>query len=220
MSMAKGLLPDDHSQCAAAARSFVLAKADAVMLIGARPNWLLGHGKSPPWSSTAQFIQLDILPTEMDSNRAIAAPVVGDIASSVSALLATLDTRQLQPRSAWLAEIDQRKQSNTARMAAHLAAKPDPMDFYSALGAINGVLADRPEVHLVNEGANTLDMARNVIDMREPRKRLDSGTWGVMGIGMGYAIGAAVISGKTCRGPRRRQCFRLQRHGDRNRVPL
>jgi oxalyl-CoA decarboxylase len=81
-------------------------------------------------------------------------------------------------------------------MTTLLAANPKPMDFYSALGAIRGVLADQSEVYLVNEGANTLDMARNVIDMRVPRKRLDSGTWGVMGIGMGYAIGAAVVSGK------------------------
>src|SRR3984957_12211977 len=81
MSMAKGLLPDTHPQSAAAARSDALAQADVVMLIGARLNWLLGHGRSPQWSATAQFIQLDIAPTEMDSNRAIAAPVVGDIAS-------------------------------------------------------------------------------------------------------------------------------------------
>src|SRR6185436_11452162 len=91
MSMAKGLLPDDHPQSAAAARSFALAQADVVMLIGARLNWLLGHGKCPQWSATAQFVQLDIMPTEMDSNRAIVAPVVGDIASSMSALLATLE---------------------------------------------------------------------------------------------------------------------------------
>src|SRR3989475_11845209 len=81
-------------------------------------------------------------------------------------------------------------------MAARLAANPDPMDFYSALGVIKRVLADKPEVYVVNEGANTLDIGRNVIDMRMPRKRLDSGTWGVMGIGMGYAIGAAGVSGK------------------------
>ncbi len=196
MSMAKGLLPDDHPQSAAAARSFVLAQADAVMLIGARLNWLLGHGKSPQWSPAAQFIQLDIAPTEMDSNRAITAPVVGDIASSISALLAILDTKQIRPRSAWLNELAQHKQHNIKGMAAHLAAKPDPMDFYSALGAIKGVLSDKPELFVVNEGANTLDTARNVIDMRLPRKRLDTGTWGVMGVGMGYAIGAAVVSGK------------------------
>jgi oxalyl-CoA decarboxylase len=196
MSMAKGLLPDDHPQSAAAARSYALAQADVVMLIGARLNWLLGHGKSPQWSPTAQFVQLDIAPTEMDSNRAIAAPVVGDIASSISALLATLKQGQIRPSSAWLGGLADRRQKNIERMAAHLAANPDPMDFYSALGAIKGVLAEKPDVYLVNEGANTLDIARNVIDMRKPRKRLDSGTWGVMGIGMGYAIGAAVVSGE------------------------
>jgi len=195
MSMAKGLLPDDHPQSVAAARSYALAQADVVMLIGARLNWLLGHGKSPQWSATARFVQLDIMPTEMDSNRAIVAPVVGDIASSISALLATLKAGRVLPGSAWLGDLAQRKQKNTERMATRLAANPDPMDFYSALGAIKGVLADRPEVYLVNEGANTLDIARNVIDMRAPRKRLDSGTWGVMGIGMGYAIGAAVTGG-------------------------
>jgi oxalyl-CoA decarboxylase len=196
MSMAKGLLPDDHPQSAAAARSDALAQADVVMLIGARLNWLLGHGKSPQWSADARFIQLDIVPTEMDSNRAIAAPIVGDIASSVSALLAKLTPGRIRPRSAWLDELARRRQHNTERMAARLAAKPDPMDFYCALGAIRGVLADHPEVYLANEGANTLDIARNVIDMRMPRKRLDSGTWGVMGIGLGYAIGAAIVSGK------------------------
>jgi oxalyl-CoA decarboxylase len=196
MSMAKGLLPDDHPQSAAAARSYALAQADVVMLIGARLNWLLGHGKSPQWSPTAQFVQLDIAPTEMDSNRTIAAPVVGDIASSVSALLAMVTPGQIRPRSSWLDGLAQRKKQNIERLTAHLAANPAPMDFYSALGAIKGVLANKPEVYLVNEGANTLDIARNVIDMRQPRKRLDSGTWGVMGIGMGYAIGAAVVSGQ------------------------
>ena len=196
MSMAKGLLPDDHPQSTAAARSHALAHADVVMLIGARLNWLLGHGKSPQWSPTAQFVQLDIVPTEMDSNRAIAAPVVGDIASSISALLGMLEPGRVRPRSAWLDELAQQKQHNAKRMAAHLAANPDPMDFYSALGAIKDVLADQPKVYLVNEGANTLDIARNVIDMRMPRQRLDCGTWGVMGVGMGYAIGAAVVSGR------------------------
>jgi oxalyl-CoA decarboxylase len=196
MSMAKGLLPDDHPQSAEAARSFVLSQADVVTLIGARLNWLLGHGRSPQWSATAQFVQLDIAPTEIDSNRAIAAPVVGDIASSISALLATLKPGQVRPRAAWLNELAQHKQQNIERMATRLAANPKPMDFYSALGAIKGVLTDKPEVYVVNEGANTLDTARNVIDMRLPRKRLDSGTWGVMGVGLGYAIGAAVVSGK------------------------
>ena len=196
MSMAKGLLPDNHPQSAAAARSLVLAQADVVMLIGARLNWLLGHGKAPQWSPTAKFIQVDISPTEMDSNRPIAAPIVGDIGSAVSALLATLKSGSIRPSAVWLKAITDRKQHNAESMAARLARNPDPMDFYSALRAIRDVLADKSDVYVVNEGANTLDFGRNVIDMHAPRKRLDSGTWGVMGIGMGYAIGAAVTSAK------------------------
>ncbi len=192
----QGLLPDDHPQSAAAARSHALAQADTVLLIGARLNWLLGHGKSPQWSATARFIQIDIMPTEMDSNRAVAAPVVGDIASSVAAMLAMLKPGRIKPSPAWLEMLAQNKQHNIGRMEKRLAANPDPMDFYSALGAIKKVLAGHPDIYLVNEGANTLDIARNVIDMHAPRRRLDSGTWGVMGIGMGYAIGAAVTSGK------------------------
>ncbi len=195
MSMAKGLLPDDHLQSAAAARGFVLSQADVVVLIGARLNWLLSHGTSPTWSPSAQFVQLDIAPAEIDSNRPIAAPVVGDIASSVAALLAALEPGAVRAPPAWLSAIGEHKAHNVERFAARLAANPSPMDFYSALGAIRKALAGRPDVYVVNEGANTLDTGRDAIDMHAPRKRLDPGTWGVMGVGLGYAIGAAVAGG-------------------------
>src|SRR4030095_13681957 len=90
----------------------------------------------------------------------------------------------------------ERKAKNARKMAARLTANSSPIDFYSALGAIKKVLADKPETYLVNEGANTLDIGRNVLDMRLPRRRLDCRTWGVMGIGMGDEIGAAVTSGQ------------------------
>jgi oxalyl-CoA decarboxylase len=196
MSMAKGLLPDNHPQSAAAARSFAIGQADVVMLIGARLNWLLSHGKEPLWSESTRYVQVDISPTEIDSNRPIAAPVVGDIKSAMSEFLGALKPEQIQPSAAWLDAIAQRKQKNIERMAARLKEDPDPMNFSSALRAVRDALADRPDVYVVNEGANTLDFGRNIIDMYEPRKRLDSGTWGSMGIGMGYAIGAAVVSGK------------------------
>ena len=196
MSMAKGLLPDNHPQCAAAARSLALGQADVVMLIGARLNWLLGHGKPPQWSPDVRFVQVDISPTEIDSNRPIAAPVVADIGSAMSAFLATLKPGQIKVPSAWTKAIADNKQHNTERMAARLNADPNPMNFSSALRAIRDTLAKNKDVYVVNEGANTLDFTRNIVDMYEPRKRLDTGTWGVMGIGMGYAVGAAVTSGQ------------------------
>jgi oxalyl-CoA decarboxylase len=196
MSMAKGLLPDDHPQSAAAARSLVLGQADVVMLIGARLNWLLGHGKPPQWSPTVRFVQVDISPTEIDSNRPIAAPVVADVGSAMSAFLAALKPGQITVPSAWTKAIADNKKKNIDKMAARLNADPTPMNFSSALRAIRDTLATHKDVYVVNEGANTLDFTRNIVDMFEPRKRLDTGTWGVMGIGMGYAIGAAVTSGQ------------------------
>ena len=196
MSMAKGLLPDSHPQSVAAARSLAIARADAVLLVGARLNWLLGHGESPQWSADANFIQVDIAASEFDSNRPIAAPLVGDIGSVMSALLDGVSTHQIVASSQWTGELADRKAANDAKMRRRLADDPHPMRFYNALGAIRSVLQSNPEVYVVNEGANALDLARNVIDMEAPRHRLDTGTWGVMGIGMGYAIAAAVETGK------------------------
>ncbi|MGA7576923.1 MAG: oxalyl-CoA decarboxylase [Desulfobaccales bacterium] len=195
MSMAKGLLPDEHPQSAAAARSLALGRADVVMLVGARLNWLLGHGETPEWAADSQFIQVDISPTEIDSNRGIAAPLVGDIGSVMAGLQAMMKPGSVIVPQAWLDELSEKKKHNIASMQTRLNADPRPMNFYSALRAIRDVLDRQAGVFVVNEGANTLDFGRNIIDMREPRKRLDSGTWGVMGIGMGYAIGAAIESG-------------------------
>src|SRR5947209_7892529 len=196
MSMAKGLLPDDHPQSAAAARSYAIGNADVVILAGARLNWLLSHGRPPLWSEATRFVQVDISATEIDSNRAIAAPVVGDIKSVFAALNTALKPGQIRRQAAWVDEIGKRKQQNIERMAARLNADPSPMNFSSALRAIRNALATQPDVYIVNEGANTLDFGRNIIDMDKPRRRLDSGTWGVMGIGMGYAVGAAAVTGK------------------------
>jgi oxalyl-CoA decarboxylase len=198
MSMAKGILPDTHPLSAGAARSTVLKDADVVMMIGARLNWLLSHGKGKTWGEprSKKFIQIDIDPKEMDSNVAIAAPVVGDIGSCMSALLNAMGEKWPAPPSHWIKAVNAKKEANIAKMAPRLMKNSAPMDFHSALGALRTVIKERPDAILVNEGANTLDQARGIIDMYQPRKRLDVGTWGIMGIGMGFAVAAAVETGK------------------------
>lgn len=198
MSMAKGLLPDTHPLSAGAARSLALKEADVVMLVGARLNWLLSHGKGKTWGApgTQKFIQIDIEPKEMDSNVEIAAPLVGDIGSCVEALLKGMDGKWQAPSSDWVGAISARKDANVAKMASRLLKNSTPMDFHGALGALRTIIKERPDAILVNEGANTLDLARGIIDMYQPRKRLDVGTWGIMGIGMGFAVAAAVETGK------------------------
>jgi oxalyl-CoA decarboxylase len=198
MSMAKGLLPDTHPQSAGAARSTVLKDCDVILMIGARLNWLLSHGKGKTWGEpgSKKLIQIDIDPKEMDSNVAIAAPLVGDIGSCVSALLEEMGGKWPSPPAEWVKAVSARRTENIAKMAPRLMKNTAPMDFHSALGALRNIIRERPDAILVNEGANTLDLARGIIDIYQPRKRLDVGTWGVMGVGMGFAIAAAVETGK------------------------
>jgi oxalyl-CoA decarboxylase len=201
MSMAKGLLPDNHNQSASAARSYVLAEADVVMLVGARLNWLLSHGKGKTWGANAskeagkqQFIQVDISPTEADSNVAIAAPVIGDIGSCISAFNQAMGSGWNKPPADWTGAIAERKDKNLTKMAETLGKNPPVMNFHSALNVIRNTVKENPKAYVVNEGANALDFTRSIVDMYEPRRRLDVGTWGIMGIGMGFAVAAAAVT--------------------------
>ena len=196
MSMAKGLLPDDHPLSAGAARSLVLKESDVVVMIGARLNWLLSHGKGKQWGAEPKkFVQIDIEPKEMDSNVEIAAPLVGDIGSVLDSLLAGMGADWQKPNPEWTDTIRDKVDGNVAKMAPRLMNNNSPMDYHGALGRLKTIIAERPDAILVNEGANTLDFARSIINMSKPRKRLDVGTWGVMGVGMGSAIAAAVETG-------------------------
>ena len=198
MSMAKGLLPDTHDLSAGPARSLVLAEADVVIMVGARLNWLLSHGKGKQWGEphSTKFVQIDIEPKEMDSNVEIAAPVVGDIGSCLAALIDGMSKDWNLPPEEWTSAVKAKRDSNIERMAPTLQNNNSPMNYAGALGALKRIIKERPDAILVNEGANTLDFARSIIDMYQPRKRLDVGTWGVMGVGMGSAIAAAVETGK------------------------
>ena len=195
MSMAKGLLPDNHPLSALSARSTIMKEADVVVLVGARLNWLLsrGHGK---WNPDGKFVQLDIDPVEIDCNRHIAAPVVGDLGLSLDALSAALAGCKLSADPQWVKEIQAITVAKNASFAKRREPQTVPMTHWSALSAAKKVIEANPDVILVNEGANTLDDTRDAIDMSLPRHRIDCATWAIMGMGMGSAIGAAVATGK------------------------
>lgn len=197
MSMAKGVLPDDGPLSALSCRSTIMEQADVVILAGARLNWLLsrGHGK---WSPDTKFVQLDIDPEEIDCNRPIAAPVVGDLASSLDAIIAQLPANTAMD-PAWVSMLQAQSKEKNAKFAERLTsnALAMPMNHWTALGAIKPILESNPDVILVNEGANTLDDTRDSINMSRPRHRIDCATWAIMGMGMGSAVGAAVATGKS-----------------------
>lgn len=198
MSMAKGLISDEDKHSAAAARSLSLSGADVVILIGARLNWMLSHGAAPTFNPNAKFVQLEIEATEFDSNQKIDAPLQGDLNSILAKLVPALEKTGYQTPQAWLDEISAKTAENDAKFAKRVEAGETNAKFgyYGTLEPIKEYFLKNPDTYLVSEGANTLDIGRNMIDMKLPRHRLDTGTWGVMGVGLGYAIATAIETGK------------------------
>ena len=198
MSMAKGLMPDNGPLSALSCRSTIMEQADVVMLIGARLNWLLSFGKGK-WSEATKFIQLDVEPQEIDCNRPIAAPVVGDMGLALDAMLAEMEGKKMAADPAWVPALQAETKEKNAKFAERLTTNATvmPMNHWSALSAVKPVLESNPDVILINEGANTLDDTRDAVDMFLPRHRVDCATWAIMGMGMGSAIGAAVATGKS-----------------------
>ena len=197
MSMAKGLMPDDGPLSALSCRSTIMEKADVVMVIGARLNWMLSFGRGK-WNPDMKFIQLDVEPQEIDVNVPIVAPVVGDMGLSLDAILAKLQGAKMSADPAWVTSLQAETKEKNAKFQARLQANKDasPMDHWTALGVIKPIIESNPDIILVNEGANTLDDTRDAINMSLPRHRVDCATWAIMGMGMGSAIGAAVGTGK------------------------
>ena len=198
MSMAKGLMPDNGEYSAISCRSDIMEKSDVTIVIGARINWMLSFGRGK-WNPDMKFVQIEVDPEEIDRNVPIAAPVVGDMGLALDALLAEMKGKQMQADPSWLAALQAKTKEENVKFAERLKKESTamPMTHWTALSAIKPVLAANPDVILVNEGANTLDDTRDVIDMELPRHRVDCATWSIMGMGMGSTIGAAVATGKS-----------------------
>ena len=197
MSMAKGLMPDAGPLSALSCRSTIMEKADVVIVIGARLNWMLSFGKGK-WNPAIKFVQLDVDPEEMDVNVPIAAPVVGDMGESLDAILGKLDVSKMSIDPSWVPSLQAETKEKDAKFQERLTANKNamPMDHWTALGAIKPIIESNPDIILINEGANTLDDTRDAVNMSLPRHRVDCATWAIMGMGMGSAIGAAVATGK------------------------
>eukprot|EP00897_Mesotaenium_endlicherianum_P001322 jgi/Mesen1/1217/ME000129S00316 len=193
--MGKGVLPDAHALSAGAARSLALAAADVVLVVGARLNWMLHFGEAPRWSPSVKFILVEIDEGEV-ALRKPAVGLVGDARAVMRQLSLKLRALpfSLGQDSPWLTKIQEKVRVNAERMAASLARDVVPLNFQCSLRIIRDAIAavGSPSPILVSEGANTMDVGRSVLEQTEPRSRLDAGTWGTMGVGMGYAIAAAV----------------------------
>ncbi|KJE98098.1 2-hydroxyphytanoyl-CoA lyase, variant 1 [Capsaspora owczarzaki ATCC 30864] len=193
--MGKGVLDDQHEQCVAAARSKALQSADVIVLLGARLNWMLHFGEEPRFRKDVKIIQVELCPEEFHGSVPVAVALNGHVDSVLEQLVNALG--QSKPAwkhartSPWWKSLSEKVEQN--RIVSAELAKSDemPMTYYRVFGEIVPQLP--PHAVIVSEGANTMDIGRTVIPNRYPRHRLDAGTFGTMGVGLGFAIAAALV---------------------------
>lgn len=191
--MGKGVIPDDHPLSVGAARSFALQNADVILLIGARLNWIMHFGQPPRFDPKVRVIQMDVAAEEIGTNVPTEVALVGDAKAVTQQLNDALRASpwQYPAETTWRTGIANKAGENTASVEAMLNDDSTPMGYYRVLRAIRD-LAPRDAI-IANEGASTMDIGRTVLPNFEARHRLDAGTFGAMGLGLGQAIAAAVV---------------------------
>lgn len=195
--MGKGLLPDTHELAATAARSLAIGKCDVALVVGARLNWLLHFGEPPKWSKDVKFILVDVDKEEIELRKPHLG-LVGDAKLVLEKINKEIkdDPFCLGKSHSWVEAISNKAKDNVVKMEAQLAKEVVPFNFLTPMKIIRDAISGlgSPAPILVSEGANTMDVGRAVLVQTEPRTRLDAGTWGTMGVGLGYCIAAAVAS--------------------------
>ncbi|XP_062107452.1 2-hydroxyacyl-CoA lyase [Humulus lupulus] len=195
--MGKGLLPDSHELAATAARSLAIGKCDVALVVGARLNWLLHFGEPPKWSKDVKFILVDISEEEIEMRKPHLG-LVGDAKRVLEMINKEIkdDPFCYGKSHPWVEAIAKKTKENVLKMEAQLAKDIVPFNFMTPMRIIRDAILGlgSPAPILVSEGANTMDIGRAVLVQTEPRTRLDAGTWGTMGVGLGYCIAAAVAS--------------------------
>jgi 2-hydroxyacyl-CoA lyase 1 len=191
--MGKGVMPDDHPLSVGAARSHALREADVVLLLGARLNWIMHFGLPPRFAPGVRVIQLDISPEQLSTNVPAEVGLVGDGQAVMAQLNAALAAEpwSFPARSPWRDAIAAKIEANRGSIEAMAADDSVPMNYYRAFRDIREAIPR--DAIIVSEGANTMDIGRTQLDNRDPRTRLDAGSYGTMGVGFGFAVAAAVV---------------------------
>uniref|UniRef100_A0A8K9XI15 2-hydroxyacyl-CoA lyase n=1 Tax=Oncorhynchus mykiss TaxID=8022 RepID=A0A8K9XI15_ONCMY len=191
--MGKGVLPDDHPNCVAAARSRALLQSDVVVLLGARLNWILHFGLPPRFDPHVKVIQVDLCAEEMGNNMQPAAALLGDVNAIVKQILEYVhkDGWKYPADTEWWTTLKEKMAANATMTKALALQSTTPMNYYQVFHHISQLLPH--DCVIVSEGANTMDIGRTMLNNYLPRHRLDAGTFGTMGVGLGFAIAAATV---------------------------
>ncbi len=188
----RGSVPDDHPLCFPAMRSAAFREADLVIVVGTRMNYMIGFGQAPRFNADAVFARIDIDPDEIaTAPRRIDIPLLGDCGVVLRQLAEALGPAHDSGRYAeWrgtLAEGEARKSAASRQNPALQGTPIHPLRLCAELRDF----MDRDAI-LAVDGQEILNYGRQAIPTFAPAHRLNSGPFGMMGVGLPFGLGAKV----------------------------
>ena len=186
----RGAIPEDHDFCYLTARATAFREADLILILGTRMNYIIGHAAPPRFSADARLVRIDIDPIEIaGSPRPLAAGVVADLKTALRQLTEALQGRVTRDSFAsWRDRLRGRNASKTAEQETRLSDDATPIHPLRLCRDLRDVLPR--DAILCVDGQEILNYARQVIPTYLPRHRLNSGTFGTMGVGLPLGLGA------------------------------
>ena len=180
--MARGVVPADHPLAFSRARGKALGEADVALVVGVPMDFRLGFGKV--FGPQTQLVVADRVEPGREHPRPIAAGLYGDLTAILSALTAPGGAAHQD----WIGELRTAESDARGLEKADLGddrAPLHPMRVYAELAP----LLNRDAIVVIDAG-DFGSYAGRVIDSYLPGCWLDSGPFGCLGSGPGYALAA------------------------------
>ena len=182
--LGRGLLPADHELAFLRTRGLLKARADLVVVLGTPLDFRLGFGRF----GAAQVAHV----VDAESQRAhhVDVPtVVGDFNLVLRALADGAGARA--DRESWITELRAAEEKGRAADAELLAANSSPVKPSRIYGEL-GRRMERDAV-VICDGGDFASYAGKFVEVFQPGCWLDTGPYGCLGNGPGYAIAARVV---------------------------
>ena len=184
----RGVVPDDHPLSFLTMRSTAFRDADLILVLGTRMNYIISHAAPPRFNAAAKIARIDIDPVEIaTAARNVDIGIVGDCRMVLGQLLAGMKGR-VDP---------DRYRDWRATLAEGVVAKRKAPQKIPEGGDIHPLtLCDeiakfmKRDAILVVDGQEILNYGRQSMPTFAPGHRLNSGPFGMMGVGLPFGLGA------------------------------
>jgi thiamine pyrophosphate-dependent acetolactate synthase large subunit-like protein len=187
----RGIIPEDHPQAFLNARSTAMKEADLLLVVGTRINYVFGHLKPPRVSKDAKIIRIDIDPTEISSNHRSDVGIVGDAKAVLQQMLNAANGRIKAGRYAdWMGNLSSIEAQKRPESEKAMSTSNVPIHPLRLCEEVKNFM--KRDAILVVDGQEILNYGRQSMPTFAPAHRLNSGPFGMMGVGLPFGLGAKV----------------------------